>query len=31
MFSRGINLKLANILGDRVFSEDRAGLLFKEL
>jgi hypothetical protein len=31
MFNRGINLKLINILRDRVFSKDRAGLLFKEL
>jgi hypothetical protein len=31
MFSRGIDLKLANILGDRVFSEDGAGPLLKEL
>jgi hypothetical protein len=31
MFSRGIDLKLANIPGDRVFGEDRASLLLKEL
>jgi hypothetical protein len=31
MFNRGINLKLINILGDRVFSKDRASLLLKEL
>jgi hypothetical protein len=31
MFNRGINLKLINILGDRVFSEDGASLLLKEL
>jgi hypothetical protein len=31
MFNRGINLKFINILKDRVFNKDRAGLLFKEL
>ena len=31
MFNRGINLKLTNILRDRVFNKDGAGLLFKEL
>jgi hypothetical protein len=31
MFNRGINLKLTNILGDKVFSENRASLLLKEL
>ena len=31
MFNRGINLKLTNILRDRVFNKDRAGLLLKEL
>jgi hypothetical protein len=31
MFNRGINLKFTNILGDRVFSKDGAGLLLKEL
>jgi hypothetical protein len=31
MFNRGINLKLINILGDKVFGEDKASLLLKEL
>jgi hypothetical protein len=31
MFNRGINLKFINILKDRVFNKDRAGLFLKEL
>jgi hypothetical protein len=31
IFSRGIDLKFANVLRDRIFGEDRAGFLFKKL
>jgi hypothetical protein len=31
MFNRGINFKLINILGDRVFNKNKASLLLKEL
>ena len=31
MFNRGINFKFTNILGDEIFSENKAGFLLKKL